>query len=189
MPEGVKVHETVSIYPLSEAQRQELLSVQRECVFNRATKDSWPVGVIMSYVWAKGSVWLTAAEHRHRIAAIRRNPKVSVVVTSTGTRLGPAKTITIKGRATLHEDAPTKAWFYHELAHQNPDEAAAAAFEERLDSPLRVVIEVVPDKWITFDGAKFGADTLGVLDPKDRGPMLSSDATRLPELLKAKGVS
>lgn len=188
MSEGVKDHEIVSIYPLTDAQREELLSVQRECVFNWATKDSWPVGVIMSYVWAKGSVWLTAGEHRHRIAAIRRNPKVSVVVTSTGTRLGPAKTITIKGIAKLHEDLETKKWFYHALAYQNPDEGAAAAFETRLDSPLRIVIEVKPEKWITFDGIKFGADTAGVLKPEDRGPMLSSDSRRLPDLLKSKGM-
>ena len=71
----------------------------------------------------------------------------------------PRGSITVKGRGILHEDAETKAWFYPALAlKSNPDNpAAAAAFVKRLDSPLRVILEVVPEKWITFDGAKSGA--------------------------------
>ena len=120
---------------------------------------------------------------------IRRNPKVSVVVTSTGTNMGPAKTATVKSRCIIHEDDATKKWFYHALAWRNPDPVAAAAFEKRLDSPLRVVLEVVPEKWITFDGMKFGADTAGTLPDSQKGPMLSSDSQRMPQELKRRGIS
>jgi len=189
MAEELQDHETVSIYPLDPDVLEKLLKTQGECVFNWVTKDSWPVGVIMSYVWHDGRVWLTAGAHRHRIAAVRRNPQVSVVVTSTGTSLGPAKTATVKGRCIIHEDRETKEWFYHALAFRNPDLAEAAAFEKRLDSPLRVVLEVVPEKWITFDGIKFAADTAGKLPESAKGPKLSADAERLPRELKARGVS
>lgn len=189
MSQGVQDHETVSIYPLDPPVLEQLLLAQGECVFNWCTRDSWPIGVIMSYVWAKGRVWATAGAHRHRIAAIRRNPKVSVVVTSTGTKLGPAKTATVKGRCIIHDDRETKTWFYHALAWRNPDPVQAAAFEKRLDSPLRVVLEVVPEKWITFDGMKFAADTAGTLLDSQKGPMLSSDALRLPREIKQRGVT
>ena len=184
-----KDHEVVSIYPLEPDVLEKLLVTQGECVFNWCTRDNWPVGVIMSYVWHDGRIWVTAGAHRHRIAAVRRNPQVSVVVTSTGTSLGPAKTATVKGRAIIHEDRETKDWFYHALAGRGGDTPEVRAFEERLDSPLRVIIEVVPVKWITFDGIKFGMDTAGQLPESQRGPMLSSDRDRLPGELKARGMA
>ncbi|MYG13188.1 MAG: hypothetical protein F4171_10385, partial [Gammaproteobacteria bacterium] len=120
----------------------------------------------MSYIWRKGRVWLTAGAHRHRISAVRRNPKVSVVITSTGTELGPSKTITIKGRCVVHEDRETKDWFYPDFARAlRPEEDAAKAFEQMLDSPLRIVLEVIPEKYITYDGVKMWAHTEGSLDP------------------------
>ncbi len=182
-------HEIVSIYPLAADVLEQLLTTAGECVFNWSTRDNWPVGVIMSFVWHDGRVWVTAGAHRHRIAAIRRNPQVSVVITSTGTSLGPAKTATLKGRAIIHEDRETKAWFYPALARRSGDSDAAKAFEARLDSPLRVIIEVVPVKWITFDGIKFGLDTAGQLPASQRGPMLSADSDRLPKELKQRGIS
>lgn len=189
---GVQDHETVSIYPLDEKQREKLLSTATECVLNWSTSDGWPVGVVHSFVWKDGRVWITAAEHRHRIAAIKRDPRVSVVVSGTAVRDGggPFGQVTIKGRALIHRDAETKAWFYPALANKTSAEPAAAkAFEDRLDSPLRVILEVVPEKWITFDGAKFGADSAGVLPEDQKGAPLSSDKDRLPKLLKERGLA
>ena len=101
-------YEMVSIYRLDEDVKQDFLSNARECVFNWCTKDEWPMGVIMSCLWRDGRMWLTAGAHRHRISAVRRNPKVSVVLTSTGTHLGGGKTITITGSPD-HPDFPTLA--------------------------------------------------------------------------------
>ena len=173
-------YEMVSIYRLSEVDQERLLLTQRECVFNWCTRDNWPMGVIMSYIWRKGRVWLTAGAHRHRISAVRRNPKVSVVVTSTGTELGRAKTVTAKGICTVHEDTETKDWFYPEFSRAlYPDESAASSFQEMLDSPLRVVLEVVPEKFITYDGIKMAAHTAGTLDPSELAEPLEADTVRL----------
>jgi len=56
---------------------------------------------------------------RKRIAAIRRDPRVSVVVSSHGTDLGPAKGITAKGRAIIHDDPEIQQWFYRACAAVN----------------------------------------------------------------------
>ena len=190
MAEGVKDHEVVSIYPLDDDTKEELLNAAREAVLNWTTKDGWPVGVVHSVVWTKGSFWMTAAAHRHRIAALRRDPRCSVVVTGAGTSLGAGRTITAKCRCTIHEDEATKKWFYHELAFRpEADPEQAAAFEERLDSPLRVVMELVPEKWIVFDGRKMGRDTAGTLTDEEKGPMLSSDAVRLQKELERRGLA
>ena len=43
-------YEKVSIYPVDPEVREQLLATQIECVFNWATRDGWPMGVIMSCV-------------------------------------------------------------------------------------------------------------------------------------------
>ena len=48
-----------------------------------------------------------------------------------------------------------------------------------LDSPLRVVLEIIPEKWITFDSAKSARHHAGTIDESELGPELSSDATRM----------
>ena len=78
------------------------------------------MGVIMSCLWHEGRMWLTAGANRHRIEAIRRDPRCSVVVTSTGTKMGAGKSVTIKGRATVQEDRETKDWFYPAFASHSP---------------------------------------------------------------------
>ena len=181
-------YELVSIYHLNKDDQEQLLMAQKECVFNWCTKDSWPMGVIMSYMWRDGRIWLTAGAHRHRISAVRRNSKVSIVITSTGTDMGPGKTITLKGNCIVHEDRKTKAWFYPDFARALRGEAEAAEkFETFLDSPLRVVLEVVPEKWITYDGAKMRAHGEGTLDLSELAEPLESDTARLrAELARRK---
>ncbi|MCC6383171.1 MAG: pyridoxamine 5'-phosphate oxidase family protein [Dehalococcoidia bacterium] len=188
MAAGAKDHETVSIYPLDERQREELLTTASECSLNWSTSDGWPVGVIHSFVWKDGRAWITAGAHRHRIAAIRRNPKVSVVVSSAASKRGPGQSLTLKGRAVVHEDRETKDWFYPALAYKGLSGPAAEDFVQRLNSPLRVIIEVIPEKWITFDGAKMAMDTMGTLPDDQRGPMLESDAVRLQREIQRRGL-
>ena len=148
------------------------------------------MGVIMSCLWRDGRIWLTAGAQRHRIAAVRRDPRVSIVVTSTGTKLGTGKSITLKGRCCIHEDRETKDWFYPAFStHLFPDPKAAKPFEERLDSPLRIVLEVVPEKTISYDGAKMFAHTAGTLDESQLGEPKSSDTGRLARELERRGLS
>lgn len=190
MAEELENYEMVSIYRLNPEDQERLLSSQRECVFNWCTRDEWPMGVIMSMLWRDGRVWLTAGGHRHRISAVRRNPKVSVVVTSTGTDLGPGKTVTIKGRCVIHEDAETKAWFYPEFAlHQRGEQAAADAFAKMLDSPLRVVLEIIPEKFITYDGVKMRQHTAGTLDESELAEPLEADTVRFAAEVRRRGLT
>jgi general stress protein 26 len=190
MPEAIEDYEQVSVYALDDAEREALLRTHAECTFNWATRDGWPMGVIMSFLWKDGRFWLTAGAHRHRIEAVRRDPRVSIVVTSTGTKLGAGKSITAKGRCTVHEDAETQAWFYPAFArHLYPEENAARAFEKKLASPLRVVLEVTPEKWITYDGVKMFLDSAGKLPAGRKSAPQSSDVVRLARELARRGLA
>ncbi len=149
-------YEDVSQYELDHADEEALLLAHNECTFIWANKEGWPVGVIMSYVWADGKFWLTATSQRARIHAVRRDPRVCIVVTSTGSPLPRNKTVTWKGTCTIHEDEATKAWFYPALAKacRFPREVDEQNFVSFLDSPRRVVLEVEPTQRIGYDGAK-----------------------------------
>jgi general stress protein 26 len=166
MTEHPENYEDVTIYGLDDDVENELLQAHNECTFIWSNKEGWPVGVIMSYVHREGKFWLTASGQRARVSAVRRDPRVCVVVTSTGSPMPKNKAITWKGTAVVHEaQAPEnealKDWFYTELANAlNPtDPTRAAFFKEFLDSPRRVIFEVTPTQRIGYDGAKMGKAT------------------------------
>ena len=153
-------YEDVSIYDLDADDEEALLLAHNECTFIWANKEGWPVGVIMSYVWRKDRFWLTATSQRARIGAVRRDPRVSITVTSTGSPLPRNRTVTYKGRCTVHDDDETTQWFYDELAaalHDDPDRRVW--FRRFLDSPRRVVLEVEPVQRIAYDGGKMARAT------------------------------
>ncbi|MCP4434167.1 MAG: hypothetical protein GY812_01530 [Actinomycetia bacterium] len=145
--------EDVSQFGLTEEREQVLYDKQTECTFMWTNSAGEPVGVIMNYLLHEGSFWLTATRQRARVPAIERDPRVAIAISSRGTDIGVTQSLTHKGTATVHEDQVTKDWFYPALAARvRPDsETQQAAFVDHLDSPGRVVIEVVPTKRISFD--------------------------------------
>lgn len=185
-------HEIVSIYGYSDAQINRLMEDARECVLMWVTKDNWPVGVTHAYVWKDGRVWLTFSAHRHRAAAIRRNNQVSVAVSGIAGRSPdcPKGAATMKGRAFFHDDDETKKWFYPALARKvRPDsKEGEAAFNDLLDSPLRTILEIVPEKWITYDQEKAARDMAGTLPESEKTARKSSDAVRMNKERAKRGL-
>ena len=148
--------EEVSEYPLDESTREQLLAIQRVCAVCWTTSDGWPVGVTHRYLWARNRIWVTTSAQRHRVIALRRRPKSSVIISGDGTELGPDRTLTFKTSCEIHEDRETLEWFYAAFAKAlNPDnEAAQQALSAMLDTPRRVVLELTPVKIISYDGQK-----------------------------------
>jgi len=156
-----KNYEDVTRYGLDDAAEAELLEQQAECTFVWSNKEGHPVGVVMNYVFRDGRFWLTASGQRARVAAVRRDPRVSIVISSLGSAVKTRKSLTYKGRCVVHDDEQTKAWFYLALAAAvRPGDAdAQSAFVRHLDSPRRVVFEVVPQDRIGFDSTRMWQDT------------------------------
>lgn len=147
-------YEDVTLYRLTPEREQELVEKQLECNFIWTNREGHGIGVIMNYVARDGSIWLTATRQRARIKALQRDPRASVVISSMGTDMGAGKQITYKGHVKLHDDQATKDWFYPAMGaiispYPSPTVEAAV---EYLDTPLRVIIEFIPEKSILFDG-------------------------------------
>jgi nitroimidazol reductase NimA-like FMN-containing flavoprotein (pyridoxamine 5'-phosphate oxidase superfamily) len=179
-------HERVSIYPFSDDEIDQLMNNSNECVLMWATKDGWPVGVTHAFVWHEGKIWLTFGAHRHRAAAIRRDPRVSVTVSSAGYPPRSAKelprgAITVKGRGEFFDDDETKAWFYPALSEKlsptNPD--AAKFFTGFLDSPLRTILAISPVKKIMYNATNADRHVAGTISEEELGAPLDSDKVRL----------
>jgi hypothetical protein len=141
--EYVSNYADVTVYALTDEGEETLLKKQTECTFMWTNSQGEPIGVIMNFVWRKGSIWLTATKQRARIPAIRARPRVAIAVTSRGTNIGISQAITYKGTAVLHEGAETNAWMNRELANavrpSGSDEAASFA-QHLANSPGRLVI-------------------------------------------------
>jgi hypothetical protein len=149
----VDSYEDVSMYALDDGRERALHEAQTECTFMWSTKDGDPVGVIMNYVLHDGRFWVTCTRRRKRVAAVEARPRVAIAVSSRGTDIGVSESVTYKGTAVVHDDDAVKAWFYAALAARVRPESAdhQAAFVHHLDTPGRVVIEIVPTTRIGFD--------------------------------------
>lgn len=146
-------YEDVSTFSLGDEREQRLLDAQTECTFMWTTAEGDPVGVIMNYVVHEGRFWITCTRRRKRVAAVAARPRVAIAVSSRGTGIGVSQAVTYKGNAVIRDDSDTKAWFYAALAARVRPESAERqqAFANHLDTPGRVIIEIVPTKRIGFD--------------------------------------
>ncbi len=177
MSSRLEDYDDVSVYGIDAERRAALLSRQTECAVVWTTSEGWPVGVMHIYVWHGDRFWVTCMPERKRVPALRARPQSSVIVA-----FPQEQTVTAKTLATVHEHGSSEhGWFYRALARKVlPSQPAAIralgedAWIERLDSPGRVVIELAPQKWISFDGRKVGAHAEGRWQPGE--PWIEPDA-------------
>ncbi len=188
-------HELVSIYPFTDDEVDQLMANSNECVLMWATKDGWPVGVTHAFVWRDGKIWITFTAHRHRAAAIRRDNRVSVNVSSMGYAPGasaelPGGAITFKGTGEFFEDDDTKKWFYAALSKKvSPTDAGGEEFfHNLLDSPTRVILAVTPVKMIQYNSKLAAGHMAGTIEEGDLGERLESDAVRMNKERERRGL-
>lgn len=153
--------EDLSAARLAAADQEELLTTQTECTFVFAGADGWPTGVVMSFLWDGTAFWLTAVSSRRHVKALARDDRVTLVISGIGTDLAGRRMLSIRGRASVHTDPETKAWFFEHFAQRlNPD--ARPDFIRLLDSPHRVVVRVDPVQlFASHDSRRIAGDGRG----------------------------
>lgn len=153
-------YEDLTEMRLDDEALQTLLARGGECIFNWTTKDGFPVGVVVAYVYKDGKFFTTCAERRKRVPALRVRPQSGIVINAGG------KTASFKGNSVVHAPGDPgfdelKGWFYRALSRLDirPDDEYTKAFAKFLDSPHRVIIETDARLVVAFDTEKFHAFT------------------------------
>jgi hypothetical protein len=156
--EAITDYEDLTKMTLSQEEIDDLVGPGGECVFNWTTKDGYPVGVVVAYVFRDGKFWTTCAARRKRVPALKVRPQSAVVINRGG------KTASFKGDSVVHTNTDAdwvgvKTWFYSALSGTaaDPTNTYARNFEKFLDSPHRVIIETDARLVVGFDTAKFAA--------------------------------
>ena len=149
-------YEDLTSMRLDDDALQELLAGGGECVFTWTTREGYPVGVVVAFVYRDGKFFTTCAERRKRVPALRERPQSGIVVNSGG------RTATFKGDSTVHAPGDPgfdelKSWFYRTLSRldHKPDDEYRQNFAKFLDSPHRVIVETDARLVVAFDTAKF----------------------------------
>jgi general stress protein 26 len=149
-------YDNVKGYTLEAEDQEALIQAQNECTFMWSTREGWPVGVIMSYVYEHGCFWLSVSSLRVRVQAVQRDPRVSISITSKGADHPAGRSLTLKGHCEVLRDRATIDWFLRRLAESlRPGDAEAQALFVKLnDTPNRRVLKVTPQVRIGYDGQK-----------------------------------
>lgn len=153
-------YEDLTTMSLDDDALEALLAAGGECVFNWTTRDGYPVGVVVAFLYRDGKFWTTCAERRKRVPALRARPQSAIVIND------GRKTATFKGESIVHANGDPgfdeiKNWFYPTLSGslENPEDEYRQAFAKFLDSEHRVIIETDARLVVAFDVAKFQAFT------------------------------
>ena len=156
MPDTPFNYDNVKGYSLDAADQEALIEAQNECTFMWSTREGWPVGVIMSYVYDDGCFWLSVSSLRVRVQAVTRDPRVSISITSKGAEHPAGRSLTLKGHCEVLSDRATIEWFLPKLAERlRPGNVAAQhLFVQLNDTPKRRVLKVTPLVRIGYDGQK-----------------------------------
>jgi len=128
----------------------EVLEAADLCTFNWNTLDGWPMGTTVAFQWIDGKFWFSMDKAEARIKAIRRDPRVAIVLRA------PGKSVTVKGRCETTEDLEVKRLVYRttaeKVARLSEGSFDADGYARHLEGKGSVVFEVIPEKWIAYDG-------------------------------------
>jgi general stress protein 26 len=158
---GVRDIEDLRGTHLAGDDREELFTAQTECTVAYSSREGWPAAVVMSFLRRNGRFWLTAVAGRDHLESLRADPRLTIVVDNRGTELPGRRMVAVQGTVVVHEDRPTKYWFYPAFAARMAADDPAA-FVRLLDSPRRAVLEVTPTgRQVSHDSRKIAGDGRG----------------------------
>ena len=154
--ERVKVE---SDYPMEKADFNELLFNGRYCQMAHINNKGYPIVTPMFYVMLDDHIHISSIKgYRYKVHALEKRPQMSVVIHNDGMALRHQKSILVIGNAKVSYEEELKRkvhWgivdkYWVELT--DPD-VRQEAFEA-VHTPLRAIIQVVPEKIISWDLGK-----------------------------------
>lgn len=135
---------------------RDLLRLQNECTLSWLTQDGSPAATVVSFFYAQEKIWMTADRHSPRVSAILRDPRVAVVVSGSGSKLGHTRCVSMRGRCTVHSDAALRDWFFplFSRAVLNKSRIGASLMAKSMNNEANVVLCFTPEKVRSYDAQK-----------------------------------
>ena len=148
-----------SEYPMEKADFDELLNNGRYCEMAHVNSKGYPIVTPMFYVVIDGHIHISSIKgYRYKVHALEKRPQMTVCIHNDGMILRHQKSILVIGRAKVSDDEKLrekvhwtildKYWF--DVKDSDQRKAAFAA----IHTPLRAIIEVIPEKVISWDFGK-----------------------------------
>ncbi len=139
-------------YQLTPKQIDEVIQAGREMfIAHLAPKDGYPVVTVHVYCILDGELWTTSVKGRVKAAALRRDPRCSMCISTTGLRLPYGGGISIKANAEIIEDRTVVERVCREQAlryYSTP--TTQDLFFQSLFTPNRVAIRLKIQKIISW---------------------------------------
>ena len=146
-------------YPLESEEFEMLLRENAYCEMGHVNGRGYPVVTPMFYVIKDDHIMMSSIkEYRHKVGHLTKNPKMSVSIHNDGTNVRHQKAILVMGQAVIHDDDELMREIHWKIIDKyvlelTTDEERAAVFEA-VHTPLRCIIEVIPEKILTWDLGK-----------------------------------
>ncbi|MCF8570172.1 pyridoxamine 5'-phosphate oxidase family protein [Gordonia sp. HY002] len=158
---GTKDIERLSGARLTSEAKAALLAEQTECTFCFLDEDGGPAAVVLSFAVDDDRFWITSVQGRVQVRGVERDPRVSIVVSGTGTGSQGRQMLSITGTAEIHRDISGLGerldLLAARLAPDHPEKFIAL-----LTSPGRLLIEVTPTSTVaSHDSRRLAGDGRG----------------------------
>ena len=146
-------------YPLEPDEFELLFRQNAYCEMAHVNKRGYPVVTPMFYVIKDDHIMMSSIkEYRHKVGCLEKNPKMTVSIHNDGTNVRHQKAILVMGQAVIHDDDALMRDIHWQIIDKyffelTTDEEREAVFEA-VHTPLRCIIEVVPEKILTWDLGK-----------------------------------
>ncbi len=146
-------------YPMEEEEFNLLYHHNAYCNMAHVNKRGYPVVSPMFYVIKNDNIMMsTIKNYRLKVGCLMENPKITVAIHNDGTNVRHQKAILIMGQAKIHDDDAMMRGIHWQIIDKyffelTTDEEREVAFEA-VHTPLRCIIEVVPEKIMTWDLGK-----------------------------------
>ena len=154
-------------YPMELNEFELLYRHNAYCEMAHVNKRGYPVVSPMFYVIKNDNIMMsTIKNYRLKVGCLKENPKMSVTIHNDGTNVRHQKAILVMGQAVIHDDDELMREIHWKIIDKyffelTTDEERETAFEA-VHTPLRCIIEVIPERIMTWDLGK-------MLDSHDDG--------------------
>lgn len=146
-------------YPMEDDEFNLLYRNNAYCNMAHVNKRGYPVVSPMFYVIRNDNIVMsTIKNYRLKVGCLMKNPKITVAIHNDGTNVRHQKAILVMGQAEIHDDDELMREVHWQIIDKyffelTTDEQREVAFEA-VHTPLRCLIEVIPEKIMTWDLGK-----------------------------------